>query len=115
MKWWTDAQVQSRYAAELETVMGTGARYAAADIEAMQSVNWGRSTKKALNEQLNSVIGMPYIAGSYYTTRSFDFAFRDVVYNNQNLRESLADAAENISNEIKEKRKEFYSERGSEK
>lgn len=115
LKWWTDAQVQSRYAAELETVMGTGARYAAADIEAMQSVNWGRSTKKALNEQLNSVIGMPYIAGSYYTTRSFDFAFRDVVYNNQNLRESLADAAENISNEIKEKRKEFYSERGSEK
>lgn len=112
LKWWTSADTQSRYAGELESVMGTGARYASANIEAMQSVDWSRTSKTSLNKQLESVIGMPYIAGSYYTTRSFDFAFRDVVYNKKDLRECLTEANENINGEISEKRKEFYLKRG---
>lgn len=112
LKWWTSAEVQSRYASELESVVGTGARYATANVEAMQSVEWSKVTKASLNEQMQSVVGMPHIAGSYYTTRSFEFAFRDVVYNGDNLRESLAEASESITNEITEKRKEFYTEGG---
>lgn len=108
LKWWSSAEIQSRYADELETIMGTGARYAAANMETMESINWDRSTKAALNEQMHSVVGMPYVAGSYYTTRSFDFAFRDVVFGGENLRESLVNATTEISNEITSKRKEFY-------
>ena len=110
VKWWTSDDVQSRYGADLETVMGTGARYAAANINAMNSIEWEYGIKKSLNDQLYSVLGMPHIAGGYYTTRHFDFAFRDVVYNGANLRETIADAAENITNEISDKRKEFYGE-----
>ena len=109
LKWWSSSEIQSRYADELETIMGTGARYAAANIETMESINWDRSTKSALNEQLQNVVGMPYVAGSYYTTRSFDFAFRDVVFGGENLRESIVNAATEITNEITSKRKEFYS------
>ena len=110
LKWWTDGETQSRYANELETVMGTGARYASANIEAMQSVEWDRSIKEALTKQQNNLAAMPSIAGGYYTTRSYDFAFRDVVYNGKNMRETLADAATEITKEIESKRSEFYDE-----
>lgn len=110
IKWWTSDEIQSRYGKELETIMGTGARYASANIKAMQSVEWERGIKQALIEQQNHIIGMPNIAGGYYTTRSFDFAFRDVVYNSENLRETLVDAAINITKEIESKRGEFYDE-----
>ena len=115
LKWWSSSKIQSRYADELETIMGTGARYAAANTETMQSINWKRSTLNALNEQLENVVGMPYVAGGYYTTRSFDFAFRDVVYNGENLRESIVNACDEITSEIKSKRKEFYNDEEGEK
>ncbi len=110
VKWWTEAEVQSRYGTDLETVMGTGARYASANVEAMKSVQWDRNVSAALMNQLESVVGMPQIAGSYFTSRHFDFAFRDVVYSGLNAREALEDASEDITNEIQDKRNEFYGE-----
>lgn len=110
LKWWTESQTQSRYASELEAVMGTGARYATANMESMQTVEWSRDIKEALIEQQSSLVGMPSIAGGYYTSRNYDFAFRDVVYNGENLRETLADATVSITKEIEDKRKEFYKE-----
>ncbi len=108
LKWWTKGSTQSRYASELETAMGTGARYASANKEAMESVGWERGIRNALIAQQSSLAGMPNIAGGYYTTRSFDFAFRDVVYNGENLREIWTDAAAEITKEIESKRGEFY-------
>ena len=110
MKWWTSGETQSRYGSELETVMGTGARYASANIEAMRAVEWDRGIKAALETQRQSIQGMPRIAGGYYTQRSFDFAFRDVVYNGKNLRETIQDASASITKEIANKRKEFYGD-----
>lgn len=110
IKWWTEAETQSRYGTDLETVMGTGARYASANIEAMKNVQWDKTVADALQSQLQNVVGMPQIAGSYFTTRHYDFAFRDVVYNSLNARECLADASENITREIEDKRAEFYND-----
>lgn len=110
IKWWTSGETQARYGSELETVMGTGARYASANIEAMGAVEWERSIKRALETQQQSIQGMPRIAGGYYTQRSFDFAFRDVAYNEKNLRETIQDASTSITKEIENKRKEFYGD-----
>ncbi len=110
VKWWTSAETQIRYGNDLETVMGTGARHSSANIEAMQSVQWDKNVAKALKDQLENVVTMPQIAGSYFTSRHFDFAFRDVIYQGVNAREALADASEDITNEIHEKRSEFYDE-----
>lgn len=110
LKWWTQGDVQSEYASELETVMGTAARYATANLEAMENVQWDYDIKKALKEQQENLLGMEQIAGSYYTSRNFDFAFRAVVNNGANDREELLDANETINEEIAEKRLEFYGE-----
>lgn len=111
VKWWSSAETQSRYGTDLETVMGTGARYASANVEAMETVQWDKTVAAALKDQLSTVVSMPQIAGSYFTTRHFDFAFRDVYYQGVNAREALADASEDITNEIHEKRAEFYGEK----
>ena len=111
LKWWTDSETQSRYGLELEAVMGTGARYASANIAAMQSVEWSKEFRAALIQQQKSLIGMPYIAGGYYTERNIEFAFRDVVYNGRNLREIIGETATEITNEITNKRREFYGEK----
>ncbi len=110
LKWWTEGTTQSRYGSELEAVMGTGARYATANKEAMQTVEWSRDIKEALVVQQGNLVGMPNIAGGYYTTRNYDFAFRDVVYDGDNLRETITDAAMSITKEIEDKRLEFYDD-----
>lgn len=110
LKWWTQGDVQSEYANELETILGTAARYPIANLEAMETIQWNYDIKKALKEQQENLEGVPQIAGSYYTNRYFDFAFRDVVENAKNDRESLLEASENITNEIIDKRHEIYGE-----
>ena len=110
IKWWTSSETQSEYASELETVMGTAARHATANLEAMDSVQWAKDVKLALTEQQQHLQGMEQIPGSYYTSRYYDFAFRAVVNNSANDREELLDANEDINNEITEKRLEFYGE-----
>ena len=74
----------------------------------METLQWSSDIKAALKEQCNSLKGVEQIAGSYYTSRYFDFAFRDVVENGGNTRESLLDSCEDITTEIIEKRQEFY-------
>lgn len=108
LKWWTRGEVQSEYAKELETALGTSARYATANLETMESLQWSDEIKAALKEQQKSLKGVEQIAGSYYTSRYYDFAFRDVVENGGDIRESILDACENVTNEIVEKRQEFY-------
>lgn len=110
IKWWTSSETQSEYASELETVMGTAARHATANLDAMDSVQWAKDVKIALTEQQQYLQGMEQIPGSYYTSRYYDFAFRAVVNNGANDREELLDANEDINNEITEKRLEFYGE-----
>lgn len=110
LKWWSQGSVQSEYAAELETALGTAARLTTANLETMETLQWSSDIKAALKEQRNSLKGVEQIAGSYYTGRYFDFAFRDVVENGGNTRESLLDSCEDITTEIVEKRQEFYGE-----
>lgn len=108
LKWWSQGSVQSEYARELETALGTAARLSTANLEAMETLQWSSDIKAALREQRKSLKGVEQIAGSYYTSRYYDFAFRDVVENGGNTRESLLDSCEDITGEIVEKRREFY-------
>lgn len=108
LKWWTQSDTQAEYGRELETIMGTGARYNSANKEAMKSVEWERNVKEALQKQGNNLVGMPNVAGGYYTSRNYEFAFRDVVYDGKNLRESMDEMVKAITDEIINKRSEFY-------
>lgn len=107
MKWWTSADVQTRYGSELEAVMGPAARYDTANIEAFNKLPWSKTEADKLSAQWNSVSDIPQVPGNYYLTRCLSNAFRKVVYRNENPREVLFKYNEDINREIQRKRTEF--------
>ena len=107
VKWLLSADVQATYGRDLESVVGTAARYNTANIEAMNTVKWDSEIKVQLEKQRQQLRAYPQIAGGYMTDREFNFAFRKIVYENESVRIAMSDAAENISLEILRKRKEY--------
>lgn len=83
------------------------ARYPTANVEAMKTIAWDRSTQEALTEQWQYVKAIPEVPGGYFTSRYFDFAFRDVVLDGKDVRETMVSSAREINNEIRNKRQEF--------
>lgn len=107
LKWWTREDTQARFGRELESLMGSAARYATANIEAMAQLPWRPAEREALMEQWAWVEGVPPVLGGYYVTRQFDWLFRAVVLQNEPLRESILEYDLAANKEIERKRLEF--------
>lgn len=107
LKWWTNTETQTDYGNELESIMGAAARYPTANIESIDKMKWEKTIKENLEIQQRQTRAIPEIPGGYFTPRHFDFAFRDVVLSGKEVRETISKAAENISDEIQNKRIEF--------
>ncbi|MBQ8731425.1 MAG: extracellular solute-binding protein [Oscillospiraceae bacterium] len=105
--WWTSDSVQVRYGNEVEAIMGAGARYNSANLEAMKDLPWKLEDLEVLSEQWETVKGVPMIPGSYYTTRHLDNAFREVYTYGELPRNSLTKYVLEINKEITKKRQEF--------
>ena len=105
--WWTDTGAQVRYSRELETLLGSAARNPTANVEAMKKIAWRTADRAAMQEQQKSLRAIPEVAGGYFTTRHFDFAFRRVVNDGDEAREALYQAVKDINHELTAKRKEF--------
>lgn len=107
LKWWSSTETQVRYGRELESVMGSSARYATANIEAFEQLSWSKSQRETLIEQWKWVVGNPEVPGGYYTSWHIVNAVRKVVNDNDDPRETLLDYTRTINEEIQKKRKEF--------
>ncbi len=107
IKWWLSADIQSLYGRSVESVMGSAARYNSANITAFSQVQWDLDMRESLMAQLSCARAVPEVPGGYFTTRLYDFAFRDIVYSSEEVRETMTDAAENIDREMETKRREY--------
>jgi ABC-type glycerol-3-phosphate transport system substrate-binding protein len=107
IQWWTSADSQERFAIGMESLMGTAARQPVANVEAMMRLPWSVTESELLLEQWNHVQEIPEVPGSYYTVRGIDYAFREVVLDWSNPRESLNRWNRAINEELLRKRKEF--------
>lgn len=107
IKWWTDAEAQAKFGRELESIMGTAARYSTANKEALYEIPWAKTDFDKIKEQMQWVKGVPEVPGGYYTQRYMDFAFKNVVNAKEKPAKVLAEATLTINNEISMKRKEF--------
>ena len=95
--------------------MGVAARYPTANLEAFAQLPWQPKDLKKLQGQMQWVQGIPEVPGGYFTGRHLDNAFRRVVVQGEDARESLDYYLRYINDEITLKRKEFnlpYKERG---
>ncbi|MGF7141811.1 ABC-type glycerol-3-phosphate transport system substrate-binding protein [Anaerotaenia torta] len=107
LKWWVSSEAQSRFGVELEQNMGPGARYPTANVDAFQKLPWTKQQSESLMEQWKHVTEIPQIPGSYYISRNVAFAFKSVVYDKKNERETLYKYNIEINKEIARKQKEF--------
>lgn len=107
MKWWTSEETQSRYAIELESVLGPAAKQPTANVKALQSMSWTAQEYHALSQQMENLTGTPEIPGGYYTARAIDFAFSATYIQKGKAVTALLDNVNAIDEEIARKRKEF--------
>jgi hypothetical protein len=107
MCWWTDAKSQTRFAQEIESLLGTSARFPTANLEAMGQIPWTTSDYNSIMEQLKYVKSIPQVPGGYITERYLDFGFKAVVNKNADPGEQLLDYVPIINDELLRKRTEF--------
>lgn len=109
LKWWTSAETQISYGKEMESLMGSAARIATANIEAFEALPWPNAERSALMSQFESVQGIPQVPGGYYSWRNINNAFYKVTTEKDSTspREELMDKVILINAEIDYKREEF--------
>lgn len=107
LKWYTSTPVQSSYAIQMESIMGTCAKVASANIEALAQMTWSSSEYKELFAQIESIDSVPHYPGSYYLSRIIGFAFNRVYNNDENPKEVISDYIKELNEELARKRAEF--------
>jgi len=107
LKWWTSADAQAAFGREMVSVLGPAGRWETANLEAFGRLSWPVDVINALNVQRESVRGIPEVPGGYFTGRHLENAFREVVFEGFNPRDTLLDYVEVMNEEIRSKRREF--------
>lgn len=109
LKWWTSAETQTMYGREMESLMGSSARVATANLEALENLAWPVDDYKELMAQFARVKGIPQVPGGYYTWRNVNNAFYTVTTDTDTAtpREELMDKVIYINAEIAHKMDEL--------
>lgn len=110
LQWWLSEEAQSEYARGMEAILGPGARYPTANLKAFASLPWSAEEYRILSAQREKAVGVPTFPGDYIVGRYIDNAFRAVINENINPRDSLYEYTEKINIELTRKRKEFHLE-----
>lgn len=108
IKWWNKTDTQLQYANTVESVMGTSARYPAADPEVIKQLPWSNSELEQILKQFENTIGVPAVPGNYMLTRMVLYSFNNVVAEGANPRETLYLNLKTINKELTNKRLEFH-------
>lgn len=107
MKWWVSTDAQVRFGREMESLLGSSARYATANIAGIEQLPWSETQLKVIREQMKWAVGYREVAGGYYTNRHLTNAIRKIINEHTDRRETLNDYARTINEEITKKRLEF--------
>ena len=111
LKYYTDAQTQTRYAGDLVAYIGPEAKWCSANTEAFDRISWDNNLKQVIAEQRPWCRSMPNVAGGYITARQIENARVRTVIQHVNYRESLERAAEEIDQELALKSAELEKRR----
>ena len=103
LKWFTSTDIQVAYGQGIENVLGLGARYNSANLEAVSQMNWTKEESTLLISQLKNGYVRPAVPASYYINRNLTNAFRKVIINGYTPREALMSYNKIINSEIARK------------
>lgn len=108
IKWWSEAQTQTRYGNDVEAALGISARYNTANLTTLRNIGWTAKELSTLEEQMKHIRFIPVVPGNYYVARGLTNSVRGVIDDGENARELLTEWTIKINDEILRKRKEFY-------
>ena len=104
IKWFTDTDTMVEYGQNVEGVMGPLGRFAPANVEALKQLNWSNRDLEKILSQMEELEEIPIVPSAYVVTRSIMNAFRSVVNDKENARETLRWYNIDINREITRKR-----------
>ena len=107
MSWWTGTEAQALFGREIESLLGSAARYQTANVAAVEQLPWDKKSLEAIKDQWQHVIGIPEVPGSYYMGRNIEFAWKEVIGSNSDSNLVLLEYSKQINDEIARKRAEF--------
>lgn len=107
LKWWSDADVQMKFANEVEALMGAEARWNTANKEAFLSLSWNKEDINVIQEQWNWAQETPVVLGGYFTARHLTNAWTTVVVSGGDVRDALEQAVKDINRELRMKQEEY--------
>lgn len=100
IKWFTSTETQVAYANDIEALMGTMGRFDTANVEALKQLSWTASELEMILDQMEAQVEIPIIPASYAVTRNLTNAFRTVVNEAENPRDTLMWYNKDINAEI---------------
>lgn len=104
IKWFTETDTMVSYGQNVEGVMGPLGRFESANVEALQKLNWSKKDLDKILTQMEELEEIPISPSAYVVTRDIMNAFRAVVNDKDNPRETLRWYNVDINNEITRKR-----------
>ncbi|HOJ11260.1 MAG TPA: extracellular solute-binding protein [Clostridiales bacterium] len=107
LKWWMSTPVQTRFARELEALIGVEARWNTANVNAFTSLAWKKEDLDVIQEQWKWAKEIPVILGGYFTGRHIGNAWNSVVIGGVPVRDAIEKAVEEINRELRMKQEEY--------
>lgn len=107
LKWWTDADTQYEYSANVEAILGESGRVSTATVEALARLDWDSESLSVIMSQWEKVREIEEAPGSYYVSRSIDQAFWAVYNRKSTPKEAITNWSRVSDNEIKRKIAEY--------
>jgi len=104
LKWFSSAEIQETYGAQIEGMLGQMGRYTPANTEALQHSAWSETEIQTLITAQKTLQEIPIIPASYAVTRNIMNAFRETVNQHENPRDILLWYTRDINQEITRKR-----------
>lgn len=108
LKWWTSADTQLNYSNNCESILGVAGRVATSNVEAFKGMGWDKESLNNLLSQWSKLQEVPELPGSYYTARSIDQAYWNVVNNSENAKDMVIKWADIADQEITRKREQYH-------
>lgn len=107
LKWWSSTETQTKFAKEVEALMGAEARWNTANKEAFLSLSWNDEDIAVLQTEWEWARETPTVLGGYFTSRHLTNAWTTVVISGGDVRNALEQAVKDINRELRTKQEEY--------
>ncbi len=107
ISWWTSNETQIQFQRDVESRMGTQARWLSANTAAFESLPWTKDERAALEVSRRWGTDAPQVIGGYFSGRHITNAFTRCVVDGDKPRDSLEECVEDINVELIRRQKDF--------